>query len=227
VRHLVGHCLITGAGLLVFVSHPSSLSWETINSEMFRTLVTAQVGPHHVALAFVVTALVYSPFSSPIPRAGLAPDLTHPLSRTERARVMWLTQWAVTAAIALAAGVLLASLAWLTSASGGRPWPVQRLPAFIPALMFTLSTVPFLQWRAARAEWRSRHDGSPALWTVSSIFLALAIVAATTTVSMLSADPPPGASPILQLAGWIGWLTGALLVHRWLVVRHFQRADLV
>jgi hypothetical protein len=228
LKLLVGHCLMTGVGLLIFVSHPSSLVWETIASQMFRTLVTAQAGPHHFGLAFVVTCLVCGPFGSlPIPRVGLAPSLTHPLSREERGRVMWLTQWAVTAVMALAAGALLALLAWLAAATDGRSVPVQRLPAVIPALMFTLSTVPFLQWRAARAECQSGPGGSPALWTVSSIFLALAILAATVTVSVLSANPPPGVSPMLQLAGWIGWLTAALVLHRGIVIRHFRGADLI
>lgn len=141
--------------------------------------------------------------------------------------MMWLTQWAVTAVMALAAGVVLASFAWLAAATDGRSVAVQRLPAFIPALMFTVSTVPFLQWRASRAEWQSGRDTSPALWTVSSIFLALAILAATTTVSALSANPPLGASPMIQLASWTAWLSGALALHRWLVISQFRRADLV
>ena len=227
VMLLAGHILITGAGLLLFFSHPLSLAWQTIAAIMFRTLVTP-AGGHHLSLAFVVTCLACGPFGSlPVPRVGLVPDLVHPLSRAERARVTWLSHWFVTGIMALAGGAFLAAMAWLAAVTDGRTSSVDRLPGVIPAFAVVLSTVPFLQWRATRAEWRSGPDDSPALWTVTSIFLALAILVATVVVSVLSADPPPGVSPAVQLAGWIVWLGGALALHRSWVIRHFRTADLI
>ena len=140
---------------------------------------------------------------------------------------MWLSHWAVTAVIAIVASLILGLEAWGAGRVAGMHVPPGRLPALVPALTFVLSAAPFLLWRSARVEWRSDFDSSPALWSVTSVFIGIGIIAATMVVTALAADPPPGVSVPFQYVGCVVWLAGALLLHRRLVIRRFREADLI
>jgi hypothetical protein len=151
-------------------------------------LLLAPTGAYHLFLAFLLSFTIF-PALGPVPGAplGLLPGLHYPLSRRDRARVMFRGHVLASFACGLAGAIACVVPLGLALTAAGVQVAMPGVPGFIPPLIFYVSVLPFLFWRATHYERLGAQAGSPAQWGVENVLLWAGLVAVALLVSDVSA----------------------------------------